>query len=37
MLYYSGDLQSKTLFQLEISKLHVWRVISPDNAKLSPF
>ena len=41
MHYFSGDLKSETFFQLkvnlEISKLHVKRVISPDNAKSSPF
>ena len=38
---FSGDLQNETLCQLkmnlEFSKLHVYRVISLDNAKSSPF
>ena len=41
MHYFSDILQKETLIQLnvnlEISKLPVWRVISPNNAKLSVF
>ena len=41
MHYFYDDLQSETFFQLQvnlkISNLHVKRVISPDNAKSSPF